>query len=732
MAAIRPKLRTSGKMAKNWAITIGINTYSFLPSLHYAKQDAEAVQTLLQHQAEFERVFFFSDDSPAVNGKSTQPSRANLLRVLRQVFEAPFMGAGDNFWFFFSGHGIRHDDRDYLLPTDGDPEDIENTAISINYITERLRRCGADNVVLVLDACRKQDTRQGQGIGRQAAEIARQTGVISIFSCSPNEYSYEVEDLQHGVFTQALLEGLGPQGQCGTVSCLDQYLATRVPQLSQHYGKPRQTPYTIAEPISKHHLILFPQNATPADIAALKNEAYRAIQIDNNLELAEQLWIRVLEASSGRDMEAIRALQRVAQLQMESIAPEAAPTLPDSNMAVAVLAQPALHSDPTQTELVFAAAPAPLPTAQLGHRDAIVALAISPSGKLLASGSRDQTVRLWDLPTETLLQTCVGHSNLVNVVVFTPDERLLVSGGGDNTIQLWDCSTGKSIATLTGHSGWVLALAITPDGKTLVSSSADGSIKLWDLQTYQEYATLNGHLGWVSALAISPDGQLLVSGSHDRTLRLWNLETGECLHSLSGHADRILCVSISANGRQLVSLSRETLKRWHLPRRKLLQTLPMGDDRTLSLAVSPNQRLLVYSRAHQIELSRLGQKSVLQRFSGHRDPVTALVVSPDSKTLVSGGQEGSLQIWRISDLRLKQRLWVAGSLLLLGITATQVYGQLANYCLPQSPADCLAEQTWVKTLKEGWLRLSIPLPPPEKSSDKSSDKSSNRNYDKNR
>lgn len=75
------------------------------------------------------------------------------------------------------------------MPSDGDLEDIENTAISINLVTERLRRCGADNIVLILDACRSLGTRAGEGIGRQTAEEARQQGVISIFSCSPQEYS---------------------------------------------------------------------------------------------------------------------------------------------------------------------------------------------------------------------------------------------------------------------------------------------------------------------------------------------------------------------------------------------------------------------------------------------------------------------------------------------------------------------------------------------------------------
>ncbi|MCL6754668.1 SUMF1/EgtB/PvdO family nonheme iron enzyme [Nostoc sp. CCCryo 231-06] len=244
------------------------------------------------------------------------------------------MGAGDNFWFFFSGHGIRHDGRDYLIPCDGDPEDIENTAIAINFVTERLRRCGADNVVLILDACRNEGKKTGEGIGRKTAEEARQQGVISIFSCIPQEYSYEIEALQQGAFTTALLEGLGIQGKCATVERLDQYLKFRVPELVRQYKNTRQTPYLIAEPVNKSHLILVPRYATLADIATLKNDAYQA-EVNGNLNLAEQLWIRVLAAASGQDMDAVRGLQRIERLRNSSAIPDLPQqTIPQASKSV--------------------------------------------------------------------------------------------------------------------------------------------------------------------------------------------------------------------------------------------------------------------------------------------------------------------------------------------------------------------------------------------------------------
>ncbi|MEH1825670.1 MAG: SUMF1/EgtB/PvdO family nonheme iron enzyme [Nostoc sp.] len=385
-------------MAKNWAIAIGINQYDYLQPLNYAKRDALLMQEFLGNEAGFERIFFFSDDSPELAGKSTRPTRTNLLRVLRQLFENPFMGAGDNFWFFFSGHGIRYADRDYLMPCDGDPEDIENTAIAINFVTERLRRCGADNVVLILDACRNEGKKTGEGIGRQTAEEARQQGVISIFSCIPQQYSYEIEALQQGAFTTALLEGLGIQGRCATVERLDQYLKFRVPELVRQYKNTRQTPYVIAEPVDKSHLILVPRYATLADIATLKNDAYQA-EVNRNLDLAEQLWIRVLAAASGQDMEAVRSLQRIERLRNSSAIPDLPQqTIPQQSQSKSVTNTPI--SKPPQIPSSKPTPPSPINNTQTSGAGQFStfttptsATPSSPSNLILPNWSRRRVIQ---------------------------------------------------------------------------------------------------------------------------------------------------------------------------------------------------------------------------------------------------------------------------------------------------------------------------------------------------
>ena len=306
-------------MVRNWAFVIGINKYLRLRSLNYAVRDAELIRDFFWQEAGFEHVFYFSDNSPdliAPDGsvQSTQPTYANLWSFLLDFFESPAMAEGDNFWFFFSGHGIRYQDRDYLMPCDGNPRAIEATAISLTYVTERLRRCGADNVILFLDACRNEGDKAGLGVG-----LEKHQGVITIYSCSPREKSWEISELQQGSFTYTLLEALRIQGEgnCATVERLYNYLRYRVPLLNRQYGYEEQTPYPIVEPAPKYHLILLPKYATGADIAILKNDAFKA-EAEGNYQLAKQLWIRVNIAASGADMDAIDAFSRIAQRQGQS------------------------------------------------------------------------------------------------------------------------------------------------------------------------------------------------------------------------------------------------------------------------------------------------------------------------------------------------------------------------------------------------------------------------------
>jgi WD40 repeat protein len=152
-------------------------------------------------------------------------------------------------------------------------------------------------------------------------------------------------------------------------------------------------------------------------------------------------------------------------------------------------------------------------------------------------------------------RTLEGHSGRVTAVAFSLDSRLLASGSGDGTVRLWDPVTEAVCRTLEGHFGWVRAVAFSPDGRLLASGSGDKTVRLWDPTTGAVRRTLEGHSDVVSAVAFSPDGRLVASGSADKTVRLWDLATGTVCRTLEGHSDVVLAVAFSSDGRLLASSS---------------------------------------------------------------------------------------------------------------------------------------------------------------------------------
>ncbi|XGV96026.1 MAG: WD40 repeat domain-containing protein [Leptolyngbya sp. BL-A-14] len=155
-----------------------------------------------------------------------------------------------------------------------------------------------------------------------------------------------------------------------------------------------------------------------------------------------------------------------------------------------------------------------------GHWAGVTAVAISPDGRFLISGSRDETIIVWDWWAQEAIHTLKAHSFIYAITVSEDGETFAIRGR-DRIVKAWDLRRGRQIRPEKGTLRTIASVTLTDD-RHLISSSQNG-IKIWNLKTGRELCTLQGHTSLVTAVAISPDHHLIISGSEDRTVRVWGV-----------------------------------------------------------------------------------------------------------------------------------------------------------------------------------------------------------------
>ena len=202
-----------------------------------------------------------------------------------------------------------------------------------------------------------------------------------------------------------------------------------------------------------------------------------------------------------------------------------------------------------------------------GHTSPPLSLAFKPNSYLLASGSWDKTIRIWDMGDRDNLRhvrTFRGHTKMVTSVAWSPDGRTLASGSEDGTVRLWNSNNGINFAVLRGHTEIVVKVAWSPDGRILASGSGDKTIRLWNPDTHGIRRVLRGHTGGVVALAFHPNEETLASGSEDKTIRLWDPNTGAHKATFTGGSNTQRSLAFSPNGQIFAGGVGQTIRLYRL------------------------------------------------------------------------------------------------------------------------------------------------------------------------
>ncbi len=344
-----------------------------------------------------------------------------------------------------------------------------------------------------------------------------------------------------------------------------------------------------------------------------------------------------------------------------------------------------------------------------GHTDWVATLDLSQDGTRVLSGSRDMTMRLWDVETGESLRSfpaddpttediIEGHSKEIRDVALSPDERLAASASIDTTARIWDIETGQTLHVLEGHPTYVLGLAFSPDGKILATASE--TVRLWDVETGALLMTfpadnpdtevIEGHskfvrdvifdaagnyliscaddnyvLVWdiqraeivrqfdagaaIFRVNLSPDEHILVMSSYENDVLLWDYETGKQLLTIRGHTASVYDALFTPDGTALLSVSQDkSIRLWNPETGAETWRFIGPTDRVYDAEFLPNGRqFITASFDGTLRLWDMQADAFSRTFEGHEGTVYKAIFNADGTRLLSSGNDQTIRLWDV-------------------------------------------------------------------------------------
>ncbi len=300
----------------------------------------------------------------------------------------------------------------------------------------------------------------------------------------------------------------------------------------------------------------------------------------------------------------------------------------------------------------------PGPVAVLDHADNVNSISFTRKGDLLAVGSADGTVALWNPATWKSVARLEDQVGKVEGVAFSPDGKLLAvvtEDPGDarespGDVVLYDVAARKVRAKLQGHRAAVNALAFTPDGARLFTGDQKGELRRWDVAKGTEVLPpLHAHEYAIRGLAFPSDGRLFVTGSHDYTVKIWDTAGPSLRKTCQGHTAGVWGVAVAPDGALAASAASDnSVRLWDTGSGLEKRILRAHTDAVQAVAFSPDgRRLASASRDHTVALWDVSTGLPVHTYSGHSNSVWCVTFSPDGRLIASGGMDHTVRLWRV-------------------------------------------------------------------------------------
>lgn len=281
------------------------------------------------------------------------------------------------------------------------------------------------------------------------------------------------------------------------------------------------------------------------------------------------------------------------------------------------------------------------------HTDQVHSVSFSPDGKQFISGSKDESIIIWDFATFEPISQLQRHYATIYELEYSSDGKFFFSGG-DKTINMWK-RDGTYVKSLSGHSTSVWSVGISKNADYLVSGSFDNNFRLWDIAEGKTLHVFENNKKSVLAVAFSEANNLIACGSQDGSIEIYTFDNFELIHTFFAHGSNIYSLDFSNNGKYLASSSRDNnIKIWDLENMEIFHVLTKHERSVMSVKFSSNDHYLVsgsYDASVIIWDVKTGED--IYTFLGHSLPVNDVDISNDNKYILSASSDNSINLWEI-------------------------------------------------------------------------------------